>query len=639
MKKLLFSVLAFWAFQNASAQISITKENYNLTAGSERKFSVMQTAGVMAPMGGENRMWDYSALQPAANTPMITDSYAYADNPLYFPTAQLQAPFSSFVLGLTQSGFEYSEIRPDGLYRLGRHFNETSASLAGGLANLTLPAQNVQSTPPTRVIAFPMQYGAKWKTDNVFTSRLWLTSAPFGYNNAPVRYVQHYSYRDTIIGWGTLKTVGGGNYQVLLEKRWITAVDSYYVNNLPAPAQLLQALGITNGQTSKFAYYLFQAANNPGPVLTFAVNPQTHAVTNIQQNMTPMGCMAPMSVNMMDRTTTTLSLNWEPVNGAVRYQVNYRKKGTSSTSVRIANSPMLMLENLMPGATYQISVQTICANGVSEATQISEFATRLTPCMLNFSDYTVAASCNTCMDGRIEITPSNGLAPYMYRLNDQMWQSNFIYTGLAAGSYNVTVKDNDGCYMMKTIMVPVGTCPQPTGLTVGSLTPTSANVMWNGMSGAARYQVRYRRVGSSVAQVLTRTSPMASLSGLMSGTSYVVEVRSECGPNGNSTYASRAFTTPMAKTSANLTNAQALSLSVYPNPAREAINLSFDVEKAGEANVSLVDVTGRTAVRRNEAVTAGRNELSLDLDGVAPGVYFLRVQNGTVFNTTKIVVK
>lgn len=635
MKSLLISMALLLLGQGLFAQVSITKETYKYYSGTSR-YQPANFSGLPVPARGENRMWDYSTLTPS-NLNIFSDAFTPGNDPIYFPTANTVRNFSQNALGFQQTGKDYTEVRDDGAYQVGRTFNANTATLGGGAAIVTLPAQAVYQVPSFRKDPFPMQYGTIANSFNTFTTRAFITSPVFGYNNAPVRLVERVTTLDSVIGYGMLRMPGGAMYQVLLRKTVTINVDSFYVNNAPAPAQLLQALGTANGRSSTNVRYRFEAVNNPGPVLSIFTN-ASNAVIAAAYNITPQACMTPGAISLTDRTESSLALSWLPVNGAVRYQVTFRRKGTVSTSIRIANSNSIVLTGLVPNAIYEVWVQTVCVDGVSASTEVNEFKTRVQACNLNFSSYNISASCDACADGRIEVSPTNGIQPYMYSINEGAWQMSHIFTNLMPGNYNIAVQDNDGCKTMKSVSIPVGACPQPTGLTISEITPTAANVKWNAMGGATRYQVRYRQVGSSQATVLTRTTPMAALSGLTGARAYVVEVRSECGMNGNSTYASRTFVTPSAKLAAENT-AMATEIALYPNPARESVNLRYTTPTAGTTNLRVVDLTGRILSQQTVSAGAGLNQFTLDLNNYAEGIYFLQVQQGEVTNMTKLVIK
>ncbi|HXA02222.1 MAG TPA: T9SS type A sorting domain-containing protein [Cytophagaceae bacterium] len=70
------------------------------------------------------------------------------------------------------------------------------------------------------------------------------------------------------------------------------------------------------------------------------------------------------------------------------------------------------------------------------------------------------------------------------------------------------------------------------------------------------------------------------------------------------------------------------SLSVYPNPAKDALNVSF--EAAGGAAISLSDIVGKTVY--SSSASAGSNNLTVNTSGFSSGIYILNIvtENGTV---------
>ncbi len=57
---------------------------------------------------------------------------------------------------------------------------------------------------------------------------------------------------------------------------------------------------------------------------------------------------------------------------------------------------------------------------------------------------TDATSCKS-INGQITMAAKGGVPPYDYSLGDGVYQTNPVFTKLAAGSYNITVKDIKGC--------------------------------------------------------------------------------------------------------------------------------------------------------------------------------------------------
>ncbi|MFH1319268.1 MAG: PKD domain-containing protein [Bacteroidota bacterium] len=63
------------------------------------------------------------------------------------------------------------------------------------------------------------------------------------------------------------------------------------------------------------------------------------------------------------------------------------------------------------------------------------------------------ASCFGDCDGDATVTPSGGISPYTYLWDDPASQSTATATGLCAGTYNVTVTDDEGCVNSNSYVV------------------------------------------------------------------------------------------------------------------------------------------------------------------------------------------
>ncbi len=80
-----------------------------------------------------------------------------------------------------------------------------------------------------------------------------------------------------------------------------------------------------------------------------------------------------------------------------------------------------------------------------------------------------------------------------------------------------------------------------------------------------------------------------------------------------------------------------VDLTMFPNPADNQLMVSFNTE-SNDAVVSVVDMLGRTAMASNEAFVAGQNNLSLDVSGLEPGTYFVRIEEGSAVRTEEFAV-
>jgi|GEM_PF-3518864 len=86
-------------------------------------------------------------------------------------------------------------------------------------------------------------------------------------------------------------------------------------------------------------------------------------------------------------------------------------------------------------------------------------------------------TCHANSSGTINTTANNGFTPYTYSLNGGIAGSSPNFTGLAAGSYTVTITDSKGCFVTST-----ATLTQPTAIV---LTPGSVNATCGNSNGTA----------------------------------------------------------------------------------------------------------------------------------------------------------
>jgi len=79
---------------------------------------------------------------------------------------------------------------------------------------------------------------------------------------------------------------------------------------------------------------------------------------------------------------------------------------------------------------------------------------------------------------------------------------------------------------------------------------------------------------------------------------------------------------------------EAMMVTVYPNPARNMVNVEFSIPANRDASTTLYDMRGRF-VRQ---IQTGRNGCVIDCRDLCNGVYFLRVVSGNSCSTHKVLV-
>jgi len=80
------------------------------------------------------------------------------------------------------------------------------------------------------------------------------------------------------------------------------------------------------------------------------------------------------------------------------------------------------------------------------------------------------------------------------------------------------------------------------------------------------------------------------------------------------------------------------NFSVYPNPASRQVNVEFDFVTGGIYELSLFDMTGRVMLNNFGSAAEGKNKISLDIENLSDGIYFLRMKAGNDLSSVRLVV-
>ena len=118
-------------------------------------------------------------------------------------------------------------------------------------------------------------------------------------------------------------------------------------------------------------------------------------------------------------------------NGPYTYQSNAAQQVNSSG----------IFSNLLAGI-YDVTV--LDATGAQASSTVTITNTLSAP-NVTLSSFSLPTGCGT-MDGSLTMSASGGLPPYMYSINDGVnYQNSDFFSNLSSGSYNLFVKDANGC--------------------------------------------------------------------------------------------------------------------------------------------------------------------------------------------------
>ncbi|MBW1657393.1 T9SS type A sorting domain-containing protein [Flavobacterium quisquiliarum] len=178
-------------------------------------------------------------------------------------------------------------------------------------------------------------------------------------------------------------------------------------------------------------------------------------------------------------------------------------------------------DNVSPG-TYTIHVKD---NYDCTAT-IEKVVTPVAP--LTATSLKIDNSCNGFPDGRIEVTPIGGVANYSYSKDGGTnYQSFNIFSNLAAGQYNMMVKDASGCTFpfQVEIVSPAILHSYVTATNVSALGNNDAEITVTATGGTPEYSYLLRDISGIVIRPFQLSNRFPNLD---AGT-YMVEVRDKKG--------------------------------------------------------------------------------------------------------------
>jgi hypothetical protein len=141
------------------------------------------------------------------------------------------------------------------------------------------------------------------------------------------------------------------------------------------------------------------------------------------------------------------------------------------------------------------------------------------------------------------------------------------------------------------------------------------------VAGATSYVWTVPTGASIIAGLGTKTITVQFGMTLASGQAVSVRATNGCGTSSTRTQTGIAITA-----CPRLGDTGAMALNAFPNPATEILNITFSSEVVANANLRLVDVTGRVVYNQAAEVVEGFNTAVIRVKGMASGIYTLQLQ-------------
>jgi subtilisin-like proprotein convertase family protein len=234
------------------------------------------------------------------------------------------------------------------------------------------------------------------------------------------------------------------------------------VNTLAAVATITQQISCFGGNDGVITVTVAGGT----PPYTYSLNGGLFQSSNVFSNL-PAGSYV---VTVMDVNGFSINTNPVTLSNPLALNLSASVSGNSITVTASGGTPGYTYSidgvnfqasnvfNNLPNGTYTVTVKDSkgCTKTTTAVVSVNVLSASAT--------VTQAISCNGGNDGKITVTASGGAPPYTYSLNGGAFQSSNMFSNLAAGTYNVTVKDANGT----TVAANSVTLSNPPALTVSA---------------------------------------------------------------------------------------------------------------------------------------------------------------------------
>lgn len=394
------------------------------------------------------------------------------------------------------------------------------------------------------------------------------------------------------------------------------------------------------------------------------------------------GCAAPAGLIASAITTTSATVGWTAVSGAVSYDVDY-KSTSSSTWINAATATTATsvgLTGLTAGTTYDYRVRTNCSSGSSSYSAAQFTTTGSVTCTAPAG---LTSSGVTSTGATVSWAAVSGALGYDvdYKANSSGTWINAV-TGTTSTSVNLSGLTSATLYDWRVrtncsggnstyasaqfTTLTVSGCANPLDNSTNGTLSGAATIPFNtdvtGLISPSGDVDHYKFVittrgtititlrtlpgdydikllnssGGQIAISQAGGTSNESISRTVNPGTYYIQVYGYNGANSATTCYTARVQLGTATRGADLITGEVSDgqkVLVFPNPVNDVVNIKLPSLK-GKSDVSMYDVNGRLVMRRevNEA------NIQLDVSTLPAGVYLMKISNGAKeVSTTKII--
>ena len=172
---------------------------------------------------------------------------------------------------------------------------------------------------------------------------------------------------------------------------------------------------------------------------------------------------------------------------------------------------------------------------------------------------------------------------------------------------------------------------------VKKITSTSAKVVWDPVKNATSYDLQYRKIGNVSWKVKNTTTTNKTVKGLTPQKSYEYKLRTYCSNGYVSDWTPTDTFTTLASKIPTAEIQPAPIFEIYPNPASDILTMAVAPDQDQQIVVRIYDVAGRLMLTNTQTLSAGEQELKLDISVLPIGYYIAKTSMGSINQTMKFV--
>lgn len=315
---------------------------------------------------------------------------------------------------------------------------------------------------------------------------------------------------------------------------------------------------------------------------------------------TTSGCGTPSSLAAGSITTTTATLSWAAVSGALNYNLQYKLSSASTWTTVNTTATSFALTGLSAGTAYQFQVQAVCASASGSYSAATNFTTTSTT--------------TTCTDN--------------YEANETRTAGKTISTNTNISAKIGTSTDKDWFKFTTT------NSAKNIKVVLDQL-PADYDVILYNSSGT---QLAISQNTSTATETIIRNTTSR-------GTYYVQVYGYSSAFNANSCYRLRVNTSSSSFRTIEGAEIESIEVqamdevSLFPNPSNGSFTVSVLSDNEADVNIAVYDITSKAIFNEKFNSTKGENSFNLDLQGQAKGIYFVEVKHGESKTIKKLIVE